>query len=93
MIDSKAKIVSFRLSESEFAEIENVSRANGYRSLSLFARSAILAFGSSAENSPSHRTEVSELRQRIDIMAAELTRLSTCVRAIISTQTPEDANS
>ncbi len=72
--------MSFRLSASEFAEAEQVCRAHGYRSLSLFARSAIVAFLSVAPEAGSQESEINELRQRIDIMADELRRISEQVR-------------
>ncbi len=80
MREPKCRIVSFRLSASEFAEAEQICRAHGYRSLSLFARSAVVAFLTTHADAGTHKTEINELRERIDVMAAELLRISEQVR-------------
>ena len=80
-METKCRIVSFRLSESEYTEAEAVYRAHGYRSLSLFARSAILAFLSTTDDVRGHEVEINQLRERIDIMAAELLRISEQIRS------------
>ena len=80
MREPKCRIVSFRLSASEFAEAEQISRAHGYRSLSVFARSAITAFLSTPTEAGPHKIEINELRERIDVMAAELVRISEQIR-------------
>lgn len=69
--DPRYKLVSVRLSAVEYAEAEEVSLKHGYRSLSAFARSAILAF----ILAPNSATE-QDLRRRIDQLSAELRRLS-----------------
>jgi len=69
--DPRYKLLSVRLSAVEFAEAEEVSLKHGYRSLSAFARSAILAF----ILTPNSATE-QDLRRRIDQLSAELQRLS-----------------
>ena len=81
MKEPRCRIVSFRLSASEFAEAEQICRAHGYRSLSLFARSAIVAFLSTASDPGMQKTEINELRERIDLMAVELLRISEQIRA------------
>ena len=79
-MESKSKMVSFRLSPVEYSDVEEACRAHGYRSISLFARCAILAFRSEADNAKDSETQISELRERIDTMAAELIRLSALAR-------------
>jgi len=79
--ETKSRIVSFRLSAAEFADAEQVSRAHGYRSLSLFARTAITAFLSAPTDAGPHKNEINELRERIDVMATELYRISEQIRA------------
>ena len=76
--DPKRRMVSFRLSDAEYTIAETVSRAQGYRSLSLFARSAMLAFLPGAAGNGAERRDptVAELRERVDRLAAELQRLS-----------------
>ena len=80
MREPKSRIVSFRLSATEFAEAEQVSRAHGYGSLSLFARSAVTAFLSAPTDAGPHTNEIRELRERIDVMATELYRISEEIR-------------
>ena len=91
MREPKCRIVSFRLSASEFAEAEQVCHAHGYRSLSLFARSAVVAFLSTHSDAGTHNTEINELRQRIDVMAAELLRISEQIRGVHSSHSPSQA--
>jgi hypothetical protein len=78
-MEPKSKMVSFRLSASEYAEAEATCRAYGYRSIALYARCAILAFHSTASNSDAYEEQVRELRERLDTMGVELIRLSAVV--------------
>lgn len=72
-------MVSFRLSEGEYAEMLEVCRSRGYRNLSHFALSALRSFSSdNASGGP--RFEPNELRRRIDELAVELNRLSESVQ-------------
>jgi hypothetical protein len=75
-MEQRSRTVSFRLSPSEYADAVQICCAHGYRSLSLFARSALLAFSADATYSQAHNSEIKELRERIDIIAAELLRIS-----------------
>ena len=85
----KCRMVSFRLSAAEYSSAEEVCRAQGYRSLSLFARSAIMAFIPNGQNNGHSPTlSLQELRDRVEFLAAELQRLSEC----ISNQKGIDAN-
>ncbi|MGA2186453.1 MAG: hypothetical protein ABSH47_25840 [Bryobacteraceae bacterium] len=78
-MEPKSKMVSFRLSPSEYAEAEEACRARGYRSIALYARCAILAFHSTASRSDAYEEQIRELRERVDTMAEELIRLSAHV--------------
>jgi hypothetical protein len=77
---AKSKMVSFRLSPDEYTKAEETSRAHGYRSISLFARCAVLAFQSTSAGADAYEQQIRELRDRIDTMAEELVRLSAQLR-------------
>jgi hypothetical protein len=79
-VEPKSRMVSFRLSASEYAEAEAACRAHGYRSISLYARYAFLAFHSNAPRSDAYEKQIADLRERIDTMAAEMIRLSSSLR-------------
>jgi hypothetical protein len=72
----KRKIVSFRLSDEEYAAVEERSRKHGFPSISLFARSAALA-GRSTDpvNSPLD-VELNKLWRRIEAIVATLEQIS-----------------
>ena len=74
--DPRCKLVTFRLSAAEYAEVEYVSRAQGYRSLSSFARSAALAFTLAPKSKDAQDGADQDLRLRVERLAAELKRLS-----------------
>ena len=78
-MEPKSRMVSFRLSASEYAQAEEACRAYGYRSIALYARSAILAFHSTASRSDAYENQIRQLRERVDTMASELVRLSAHV--------------
>ena len=90
-MESKSRMVSFRLSETEYAGIEEASRAHGYRSISLFARCAILAYHSASPQS-NYEEQLSELRERMETMAAELIRISAHVRVASNGDCPACGN-
>ncbi len=70
-IDPKSKMVSFRLSAEQYERAEQACREHGYRSVSLFARNAMLAFYSDGTASGSQR-ELMELRRRLDKLVLDL---------------------
>ena len=74
--DPRSKLVTFRLSPTEYAEVEQVSHAQGYRSLSSFARSAALAFTLAPKSKDGQDSVEQDLRLRVERLAAELKRLS-----------------
>lgn len=87
-MEPKSRMVSFRLSASEYAEAEEACRAYGYRSIALYARCAILAFHSTATRSDAYEEQIRQLRERIDTMATELIRLSAHVGQATKRETP-----
>jgi hypothetical protein len=78
-MDTKSKMISFRLSAAEYADAQEACRAYGYRSIAFYARYATLAFHA-ASRSDACEGQIRELRERLDTMAAELIRLSAQVR-------------
>ena len=83
-------MISFRLSASEYAEAEQVCRAHGYRSVSLFARCALLASMSRSDGHQPYDSQIVELRERMNNMAAELFRISAEVRKTTDAQEPAE---
>ena len=86
--DPRSKLVTFRLSPAEYAEVEHVSRAQGYRSLSSFARSAALAFTLAPKSTDGQDNSGQDLRLRVEWLAAELKRLSERFGANGTVQAP-----
>jgi hypothetical protein len=76
----KVKMVSFRLSSAEYEAALATCRAHGFRSLSMLARSAFLAFSpAQSAQSVSYDKELMEIRQRIEYLTGELNRLAIIV--------------
>jgi hypothetical protein len=80
--NSKVKMVSFRLSSAEYEAALAACRAHGFRSMSMLARSAFLAF-SPGQNSQSlpYDIELIEIRQRLEYLTGELNRLALIIGA------------
>jgi hypothetical protein len=65
-MQSKWKMVSFRLSPEEYALVQGLWRSAGYRSISNFALSAMRAFVPAIESANESGTETSTLKRRLD---------------------------
>lgn len=76
----KWKMVSFRLSTEEYAAVQVLWRAAGYRSISSFALCAMRAFVPVIEAPHDSGNETSELKRRIEELATDVKRLSESVR-------------
>jgi hypothetical protein len=72
--NEKYRMVSFRVSSSEYARAYEICKANRYRSLSLFAKSALLAFSPSPAPDP-YEPQIRQLQDRIESLTLELTRV------------------
>lgn len=82
LIDSKSRVVSFRLSNAEYEAIEKASRIQGFGSMALFARAATLSF-QSWPNAPSPvDTKVAEVWRRIDLLTSELEKITNRLRIV-----------
>lgn len=79
LLDRKSRMVSFRLSLAEYQGAVNTCRMQGFRSMSLYARSALLAFGSSANHSLPRDAEMTEIRRRLEFLTSEIQRIAAIV--------------
>lgn len=79
-VDPRHRILSCRLSAAEYAEAEAASSAKGYRSLSSFARSAVLAHMEQAKSVNGTNVAEHDLPLLVRQLAAELKRLSEHLR-------------
>jgi len=79
--NSKLKMVSFRLSSAEYEAASAACRAHGFRSMSMLARSAFLAFSPGQNTQIPYDKELTEIRQRLEFLTDELNRLAIIVGA------------
>jgi hypothetical protein len=73
----KSRIISFRLSDNEYLIVQDISRKQGFASVSLFARSATIASCNSSElvHSPLD-VEIAGLWRRIEALTAALEKIA-----------------
>ena len=78
----KTKMVSFRLSNEEYRLLRGACVQAGARSVSELARSAMqhIIVNSGTLPSDSHEATLRELQMKVNILAAEVDRLSRLVR-------------
>jgi hypothetical protein len=76
VLDRKSRMVSFRLSSGEYDAAVNTCRTQGFRSMSLYARSALLAFESSPNACVPHQAEITEIRRRLEFLSTEIQKLA-----------------
>jgi len=72
----KRRIISFRLSDNEYIPVEEASRKHGFPSVSLFARSATLAWHSTERVSSPLGVELDKLWRRIEAIIAALEQIA-----------------
>ena len=75
----KCRTISFRLSEVEYEAAERLFRDLGYRSISLFARSAVQAFQHSAASSVPPEIKMHEICGRLEFIMLELRKIKETV--------------
>ena len=77
MLESRNKMISFRLSEEEYDRFRDLCFSQGIRSVSEMARTAINMLLQQPARAPQENLEsrVSELEGRVHILALELKRL------------------
>lgn len=73
----KSRIISFRLSDDEYLIVQEISRKQGFASVSLFARSATLASCNSSDlvHAPVD-VEIAGLWRRIEALTATLEKIA-----------------
>lgn len=74
---SNCRMVSFRLSAAEYEAADKIRSSHGYRSMSIFARSATLAFHPSAADP--YEAEMIEIRRQLDFLTEQIRRITTKV--------------
>jgi hypothetical protein len=77
VLDRKSKMVSFRLSSAEYQAAVSTCRTQGFRSMSLYARSALLAFESSPSACIPRDAEMTEIRRRLEFLTSEIQRIAS----------------
>jgi hypothetical protein len=82
--DRKSRMVSFRLSPAEYEAAVNHCRTQGYRSLSLYARAALLSFESSPHPCSPQAAEMAEIRLRLESLTSEMERLAATLQQLDS---------
>ncbi len=70
--NSKSKMVSFRLSSAEYEAAAAACRTHGFRSMSLLARTAFLAFSPGQHTQATYESELAEIRRRLKYVTDEL---------------------
>lgn len=76
VLNRKSRMVSFRLSSGEYDAALNTCRTQGFRSMSLYARSALLAFESSPNARIPHEAEIIEIRRRLEFLSSEIQKIA-----------------
>ncbi len=72
--DTKNKIISFRLSEQEYAIADHVRHERNFESMSVLARCAVLVYS----NHPPEMVdaELESMKQRLDAVAQQVAELT-----------------
>jgi hypothetical protein len=71
----RCRIISFRVSDHEYEEVEEASRKHGFIGVSVFARSATLARNSAEPIHSSVDVEINRLWRRIEAITTALEEL------------------
>jgi len=69
-------MVSFRLSSAEYQAAVSTCRNQGFRSMSLYARSALLVFEASPNACIPREAEMTEIRRRLEFLTSEIQRIA-----------------
>jgi hypothetical protein len=86
--NSKTKMVSFRLSPTEYEAALATCRAHGFKNMSRLARSAFLAFSPGQNSQANYGNELADIRQRVQYLTDELNRLAAVVATLAPTAAP-----
>jgi hypothetical protein len=80
---TKYKILSFRLSDEEYNQVEAASRRHGFVSASLFARAAALRANSLEPVRTPLDVELNRLWRRVETLTSTLEQMSTRLGVVI----------
>lgn len=77
-LESRSKMISFRLSEQEYERLREVCFKNGVRSVSELGRAAINMLLQQPARAPQHSlaSRVSDLEGRLHLLSMEVRKLS-----------------
>lgn len=73
--DPRNKVVSFRLSDSEYELASDFCKASGFRGMSMLARSAFLAYVPHSADEHPHQDDAAVLQSELKSLHSELARL------------------
>jgi hypothetical protein len=88
--DTRNKVVSFRLSDSEYAVASDFCKASGFRGMSMLARSAFLAYLPDSANRGNHQDDPALLQTELKALHSEVARLIASLSRIREHITPEE---
>ncbi|MBV8811432.1 MAG: hypothetical protein JO033_22405 [Acidobacteriaceae bacterium] len=74
---TKCKVVSFRLSDEEYQNVDDVTRKHGFTSVSLFARSATLKCDTDEPVRAPLDIEINRLLRRIEVLTSAIEQITT----------------
>ena len=80
----KRRIISFRVSDHEYEVVEEVSRKQGFISVSLFARSAILTCNSSEPVHSPLDIDINRIWRRIEVLTTALETLAAHLGGVLN---------
>ena len=78
-LETRTHMVSFRLTETEYSRLREISFSYGMRSVSEMARCALNMMLQQPQHSPEQLTEfrISEIENRVEMINGELKRISS----------------
>lgn len=87
---NKSRVISFRISEDEYENVEKISWRHGFTSVSLFAREATLTSESSEPARFQMDIELNRLWRRIEAITITIERLTAYIGALLAPPHEED---
>ena len=98
VLDKKSRMISFRLSESEYSNAERCCPAHGVRSVSTFARDATLGlmrnpYLGRPQLTPDNEEILLQLQHQVLCLRAELDRIAGLLGKASPPQQPASARS
>lgn len=90
MFKNRTHAVTFRLAESEFQELTKTAVSQGARSLSDFARAAVMAQVAAASGNCFSREDIENIAKRLDAFDLTLNDLRSRVLQSLHALTPKE---